>query len=192
MSKLTTGILLVIGAPVAYVTGVLFGVIPFVSQLESYGDCGPVNSSEGMGSNGIPSESYEVCWDAVRRVVDPLGLSIALCFAALFIAGLVLIGIYMYQRRLFRKVFAILLDFVIVLALLYSIFLSLFYWLSYISATSPDCNELDNSMIKCNPASYLPAAVGFSLIAILLVVIVVMRARRELRNKKTNSNESQI
>lgn len=194
MSKLTTGVLLIIGAPVAYVTGVLFGIIPPASDLQAYGGCRTVKNPgdfdpTDLGYNAS-NEIQEICWDGVHRVIDPSGLSVALFFAVLFIAGLVLIGIHMYQRRMFRKVFAILLDFVIVLALLYSIFITLFCWLGYISATSPDCNELGNSMIRCNPASYLPAAVGFSLISILLVVIVVMKARRELRNKKTNSNIS--
>jgi hypothetical protein len=190
MSKLTNGILLFIGAPVVYVTGILFHFIPLVSYLEVFGDCSPVKNFEDK-SIRISGEYSAICVDGLRRAIDPLGLIIAVLFASLFIAGLVLIGLHIYQRRLLRKMLAIVIDLVIASALLYSIFITFFYWLQYLLAKSPDCDATRNSSNDCDPVTYVPVTIGFSIISILLFIAIVMKTRRALANKKMSNNVSQ-
>lgn len=92
MSKRTTGTLLMIGAPLLYITAILFKVVPFVTKWEMYGGC------ESAKENLLGIEQGEVCWDAIRTVIDPIGLSFAIIMAGLFIAGLILVVLYLHSR----------------------------------------------------------------------------------------------
>ncbi len=93
MSKRTTGTLLMIGAPLLYITAILFNVVPFVTRWEMYGGCEPVKESP------LRLNSGEMCWDAERTVLDPLGMSFAVVVAGLFITGLIFIGLHFYSQR---------------------------------------------------------------------------------------------
>ena len=92
MSKRTTGALLMVGAPLLYITAILFKVVPFVAKSEMYGDCGPAKENLlGVGQG-------EVCWDAIRTVIDPVGLGFAIIVAGLFVTGLVLFILHLFSR----------------------------------------------------------------------------------------------
>lgn len=93
MSKRTTGTLLMIGAPLLYITAILFNVVPFVTRWEMYGGCEPVKESPLRLNGG------EMCWDAERTIIDPLGMSFAVVMAGLFITGLIFIGLHFYFQR---------------------------------------------------------------------------------------------
>ena len=93
MSKRTTGTLMIIGAPLLYITAILFKIVPFVTKLEMYGSCGP--KKEGL----LGLDGGEVCWDAVRTVIDPMGMGFAVVMAGLFIMGLILLGSHFYSFR---------------------------------------------------------------------------------------------
>ena len=93
MSKRTTGTLMIIGAPLLYITAILFKIVPFVTKLEMYGGCTP--KKEGL----LGLDGGEVCWDAVRTVFDPMGMGFAVVVAGLFIAGLILVGSHLYSQR---------------------------------------------------------------------------------------------
>lgn len=93
MIKRTTGTLLIIGAPLLYITAILFKVAPFVTKWEMYGGCEPAKENLlGIGQG-------EVCWDAIRTVIDPIGLSFAIIMAGLFVAGMILVGSHFYSQR---------------------------------------------------------------------------------------------
>ena len=93
MSKRTTGTLMIIGAPLLYITAILFKIVPFVTKLEMYGGCEPVKESRLRLNGG------EMCWDAVRTVIDPVGMGFAVVVAGLFITGLIFIGLHFYSQR---------------------------------------------------------------------------------------------
>jgi hypothetical protein len=93
MSKRTTGTLMIIGAPLLYITAILFKIVPFVTKLEMYGGCEPVKESRLRLIDG------EMCWDAVRTVIDPMGMGFAVVMAGLFITGLILLGSHFYSSR---------------------------------------------------------------------------------------------
>ena len=93
MSKRTTGTLLMIGAPLLYITAILFNVVPFVTRWEMYGGCEPVKESRLRLNGG------EMCWDAVRTVIDPVGMGFAVVISGLFITGLILLGSHFYSSR---------------------------------------------------------------------------------------------
>lgn len=93
MNKRTTGTLLMILAPLLYVTAILFKVVPFVTKWEMYGGCEPVKEGPLRLNGG------EMCWDAVRTVIDPVGMGFAVVVAGLFIAGLILVGSHLYSQR---------------------------------------------------------------------------------------------
>lgn len=140
MSKLTTGTLLVIGAPVIYVCAVPFHLIPFYYTLQAFGGCGPADEPLGQFydyQTNHPIESPQMCWDAIGNVIDPLGLVMVICFAALFLTGLVLIGVYIHQRSMVRRVLTLLADIAVTLALVYFMFIAAFNWLEYFKARSP-------------------------------------------------------
>ncbi len=93
MSKRTTGTLLIIGAPLLYITVILFKVVPFVTKWEMYGGCEPAKENLlGIGQR-------EVCWDAIRTIIDPIGLSFAIIMAGLFVAGIILVGSHFNSQR---------------------------------------------------------------------------------------------
>ena len=92
MSKRTTGTLLMVGAPLLYITAILFKVVPFVAKSEMYGDCEPAKENLlGVGQG-------EVCWDAIRTVIDPVGLGFAIIVTVLFVTGLVLFILHLFSR----------------------------------------------------------------------------------------------
>lgn len=82
-----------IGAPLLYITAILFNVVPFVTRWEKHGGCEPVKESPLRLNGG------EMCWDAERIVIDPLGMSFAVVVAGLFITGLIFIGLHFYSQR---------------------------------------------------------------------------------------------
>lgn len=59
---------MIIGAPLLYITAILFKIVPFVTKREMYGGCG-LKKEDLLGLDG-----GEVCWDAVRTVIDPMGM----------------------------------------------------------------------------------------------------------------------
>lgn len=189
MSKLTSGVLLSISSPLAYVTGITFNVLPLARSLEAYGYCTPVENFGGLGGD-TSSQYAEICADGVRYVIDPIGLIIAIVFAAVFITGLVLIGLHIYQRRIFRKVIAGVTNLVIASALIYSVYVAVSYWLEYFSAKSSGCEEMHNFSNDCDPVSSLSVAIVFSLVSILLVIFIVVRMREEFKDKKTGNDSS--
>ena len=92
MSKRTTGTLLMVGAPLLYITAILFKVVPFVAKSEMYGDCEPAKENLlGVGQG-------EVCWDAIRTVIDPVGFGCSIIVAGLFAAGVILVGLHLFSR----------------------------------------------------------------------------------------------
>jgi hypothetical protein len=92
MSKRTAGTLLMIGTPLLYITAILFKVVPFVTKWEMYGGCKPAKEDLlGMGQG-------EVCWDAIRTVIDPVGFGFAIIVAGLFAAGVILVGLHLFSR----------------------------------------------------------------------------------------------
>ena len=93
MSKRTTGTLMIIGAPLLYITAILFKIVPFVTKLEMYGGCTP--KKEGL----LGLDGGEMCWDAVRTVIDPMGMGFAVVISGLFITGLILLGSHFYSSR---------------------------------------------------------------------------------------------
>lgn len=97
MSKRTTGTLLIVGAPLLYITAILFKIVPFVTKWEMYGGCDRVK--EGP----LIFNREEMCWDAVRTVIDPVGMGFAIVISGLFITGLILLGSHFYSYRTRKK-----------------------------------------------------------------------------------------
>jgi hypothetical protein len=71
----------------------------------------------------------------------------------------------------------------ITLALVVSVFYSYIYWSAFHIASSPNCDELANSAIYCDPSRYTTKLIIWSVIALSLVVVAVLFTRMQINNR---------
>ena len=71
----------------------------------------------------------------------------------------------------------------ITLALVVSVFYSYMYWSAFHIASSPDCDELANSAIYCDPSRYTTQLIIWPVIALSLVVVAVIFTRMQINNR---------
>ena len=85
------------------------------------------------------------------------------------------------KQKIMSNPLAIILKFVVVIAFLFSLLISVMEWLFYISAKSPECTELTNSTVMCDPAHYLNTAIIYSAVSFTLLAFIIIIARKETK-----------
>lgn len=103
MSRLFTGIFLVIVTPLIYVVTVTFTLMPPPMTYEAFGDCVPVEDDYSGKGDPLLSKGELLCYDGLETVVNPLGITFAIVALGIMLFGLTIIGRAVYDRFTQRK-----------------------------------------------------------------------------------------